>query len=367
MSAPTVLRDVRVFDGERLTEPTSVVIDGPVIGADDTGATSVQTGGATLLPGLIDSHVHLRGWENLDQLAQWGVTTTLDMGCWPAERVAELRRNVGGRCDFRTAGLPAIGPGGPHSRMPGMPREAIILTENEARSHVARQVALGVDYIKAVAEAPGAGGPSLDALSAVVNAARDRGLATVVHAASVGAYTLAVESRADFVTHAPVVGRIDTRDIATLAVEHRKTIPTAIMMTSIINSGALGERGNLRDPLSSISALHNNGIPILAGTDANSAPGSPSHIPHGQSLHDELELLVQAGMSTVEALRAATSSPAQLFGLTDRGSVRPGMRADLVLVDGDPLADIRATRAIRAVWCAGIPIRRTLPDLEELS
>lgn len=74
----------------------------------------------------------------------------------------------------------------------------------------------------------------------------------------------------------------------------------------------------------------------------------------GGSLHDELELLTGAGLSTVDALRAATVLPAEHFGLRDRGAVRPGLRADLVLVDGDPRADIRATRAISRVWCAGI-------------
>jgi imidazolonepropionase-like amidohydrolase len=64
--------------------------------------------------------------------------------------------------------------------------------------------------------------------------------------------------------------------------------------------------------------------------------------------------LVDAGLSISAALRAATSLPAKHFGLSDRGAVEPGLRADLVLVDGDPLADISATRAIRRVWLAGV-------------
>jgi imidazolonepropionase-like amidohydrolase len=53
-------------------------------------------------------------------------------------------------------------------------------------------------------------------------------------------------------------------------------------------------------------------------------------------------------------LRAATSLPARYFGLTDRGTVEPGLRADLVLIAGDPLADIRETRSLRRVWCGGV-------------
>ena len=77
------------------------------------------------------------------------------------------------------------------------------------------------------------------------------------------------------------------------------------------------------------------GVPILAGTDAP-GPGST----YGASVHGELELLVGAGLTPVQALTAATSAPARAFRLADRGMIAPGKRADLVLVDGDPTTDI---------------------------
>jgi imidazolonepropionase-like amidohydrolase len=103
----------------------------------------------------------------------------------------------------------------------------------------------------------------------------------------------------------------------------------------------------------SVAAAHSAGLPILAGTDANVAPGAPSTPPFGESLHHELRLLGDAGLSPAEILEAATSLPADHFALTDRGRIRPGLRADLVLLDADPLADISATRSIRGVWVAG--------------
>lgn len=352
------LHDVRVFDGDRLSAPRTVVIDGAVIGTDASRARSIETGGATLLPGLIDAHVHLRQTDDLGELARWGVTTALDMGCWPLERVSRLRAATSGFTDFRTAGLPAIGPGGLHARMPGMPDEAIVLTEEDARRHVAARVAEGVDYVKVVAEAPGEGGPSCAVVAAVVAAAREHGLATVVHAASVGAYAVAVESGARFVTHMPVMGRIRAGDVAVLAAGDRVVVPTAVMMAGVIAGGRSGDRGTVEDALASVAAMHAAGVPILAGTDANAAPGAPGAIRHGESLHDELALLTRAGMSASEVLRAATSLPARAFGLRDRGRIEPGMRADLVLLEGDPTTDIAASRTIRAVWCAG----RLVPD-----
>jgi imidazolonepropionase-like amidohydrolase len=92
---------------------------------------------------------------------------------------------------------------------------------------------------------------------------------------------------------------------------------------------------------------------ILAGTDSNDDPAAPCQVAHGESLHEELERLVDAGLAPAEALRGATSLAAATFGLTDRGVIAPGYRADLLLVDGDPTLDISATRNIRGVWIGG--------------
>ncbi|MBE1609639.1 imidazolonepropionase-like amidohydrolase [Actinopolymorpha pittospori] len=71
-------------------------------------------------------------------------------------------------------------------------------------------------------------------------------------------------------------------------------------------------------------------------------------------MHHELELLVRSGLTATEALTAATIAPAKHFRLCDRGRIAPGLRADLVLVEGDPTADIDATRSIQEVWRNGI-------------
>jgi imidazolonepropionase-like amidohydrolase len=91
------------------------------------------------------------------------------------------------------------------------------------------------------------------------------------------------------------------------------------------------------------------GIPLLAGSDL----GDPYVIP-GYALHDELALMVAAGVTPLAALQSATSEPAKAFGLSDRlGAIRPGQMADLVLLDADPLADIHNTRKIHAVMLNG--------------
>lgn len=91
-------------------------------------------------------------------------------------------------------------------------------------------------------------------------------------------------------------------------------------------------------------------MPVLAGTDAGDLP----FVIPGFSLHDELASLVRAGLSPMRALQAATIEPARMFGLADSlGTVEPGKIADLVVLDADPLADIRNTTRIHTVLVRG--------------
>jgi len=99
--------------------------------------------------------------------------------------------------------------------------------------------------------------------------------------------------------------------------------------------------------------LKEAGALIVAGTDAPN-PGTT----YGASLHGELEMYVEDGLTPVEALTAATAAPAQAFHISDRGRIAPGLRADLLLVNGHPDEDIRATRNIDAVYKAGVKLDR---------
>ncbi|MEU3509671.1 amidohydrolase family protein [Streptomyces longwoodensis] len=349
----TALTGVRVFDGTRLTEPTTVIIDGAVIGTDASGAENVDCQGATLLPGLIDAHVHLIFPDDLTHLAEYGITTALDMACWPPERVTSFRGRVP---DILSAGVPAIGPDGNHARMPGMPATAILTEPGQAKHFVAQRVADGSDYIKVVIE-----GDLLDqaTIDAVISEGKAHGKLTVAHASSVDAYHRAVRAGADVLTHVPRDGVLDDRTIAQMAEQGQITVPTLSMMEAVIK-GARPEGQDYAYSRDTVAALHAAGVPVLAGTDAFSGPAPiPNPVTHGPSLHHELALLIDAGLTPAETLQAATALPARHFGLTDRGAVRPGLRADLVLVDGDPLTDIGATRRIKRMWAAGVDITST--------
>ena len=353
----TILADVRVFDGDLILDGSyDVSVDGPVITAVEPGGTTPQAGativggrGAVLLPGLIDAHVHLRGPGDLEELARWGVTTALDMGSWPPALIDELRR--AGSTDVRSTGAGAVGAGSMTAKMPGRPADSIVTTPEEGRRFVAARVAEGVDYIKVIIDPPGRGGLQQEAVAAIIQAAHDAGRMVVAHASHTGAVAMAQAAGADVLTHAPLDAALDEAAIADVVRSHRTSVPTLTMMEGVAANAPVPGL-DYRHARDSVAALHQAGVPIVLGTDANQAPGVPANVPYGESAHRELELLVETGLSPAEALHAATGAAADRFGLRDRGRIVPGLRADLLLVDGDPTTDITATRSIRAVRLA---------------
>lgn len=361
----TLIREVRVFDGTALSGPTSVLIEGTQIIAidpdlDSTGRRVVDGADRALLPGLIDAHVHLHGVDNLEQLAQAGVTTALDMASWPREFVDGLRHRRG-LTDIRSAGIPATAAGSTHSKMPGRPDAALVAGPSDAETFVSDRLAEGSDYIKLITDVPGPDQATLDAL---VAATHRHGKLAVAHSATVVPYRMALSAGADVITHVPLDAVLDEATVATMSGRSCVAVPTLTMMSAVamrffgtVDAAATVEPG-YHNARRSVGLLHRAGVPILAGTDANAAAGAPAAISHGESLHDELKLLVDAGLRPVEAIAAATSLPARHFGLADRGAIVPGLRADLVLIAGDPLADIADSRRVERVWCAGVEHER---------
>ncbi|CAM0141673.1 hypothetical protein VKS41_007908 [Umbelopsis sp. WA50703] len=345
MTSKYALTNVRVFDGNKICDPSTVVIDGDKIGIDAEGSTTIDCEGGVLLPGLIDAHIHLSNYSNLENLARYGVTTGLDMATSNLELLNSLREKKG-VADIRSAHMAATSHGSVHSRF--LTKESLLTTTDDAVKFVENMVNAGADYIKVVADIPG---PSQEIVNTIVEEAHKHGKICVAHAATCVPYHMAQIAQADVVTHAPIDKALDSNQVQLMATENRISVPTLTMMEAMTN---VFKRGNYDSARQSVTDLYRAGVTILAGTDANDEPLSPAKVIHGDSLHHELELLVEAGLSNLDVLKSATSLPAKYFTLTDRGVIEPGKRADLLLVGGDPLQDIKATRLIKRVWCAGI-------------
>ncbi|MFF1273079.1 amidohydrolase family protein [Streptomyces marokkonensis] len=342
------LTNVRVFDGDNLTAPRTVVIENGRIGVSAFGARRIDGEGAVLLPGLIDAHLHLRDVSTLQQLAASGVTTGLDMACFPPSVVDSLR-GLPGLTDIRSAGTPAVAPGSPQSQLPTFPADAVLTGPDQASGFVRARIAEGADYIKIIIDEPGL---APETVRAVTTAAHSFGKLVMAHATTTPTVERALDADVDMIHHVPLDSPLPAEVAARYTSTGTVAVPTLTMMEGFAGLGIPGmDYAAAQD---SVAALHRAGARILAGTDANRTPGIPVQPPFGASFHHELELLVRAGLTAREALRAATGLPAQAFGLRDRGVIRPGYRADLLMVDGDPLADITATRAVRRVWVGGV-------------
>jgi imidazolonepropionase-like amidohydrolase len=372
VSAATAITNIRVFDGDRLGEPATVVVEGAMISARTQAeaaqdAEVVDGGGGTLLPGLIDTHVHVDRAAQLEVSASWGVTTLLDMGNKDRASLAALAQGQG-QPTVKSAGNPASAPGSVFVRKMGFAPSTAVTGPGDAARFVTERAAEGSDWIKILVEDPRIPGTrALDAetVAALVAAARDAGLMTVAHVVSADTMMTALRAGADVVTHTALTSDLGPGAEALLAARPAVIIPTLTMMQGVVQAigGKLAMRAlapfvpavrlNYRHATATVAAFQRAGAVILAGTDSNDDPAAPYQVAHGQSLHEELERLVAAGLTPAAALRGATSLAASTFGLSDRGVIAPGRRADLVLVDGDPTRDISATRSIRGVWIGG--------------
>lgn len=360
------ITNVKVFDGNALTEERTVVIDNGVISDATTADTMVDGQHGTLLPGFIDSHVHLSNVADLEQGTQWGCTTMLDMGSqWMT--VTDSLRHRPGLADIRGAGNVASALGGMQITRMGYPASSAVTGPADASRFVAERVSDGADYIKVIVEDPHLMGPAaLDGatIAALVKAAHQAGLKVIAHVTTVAAFIAAADAGVDLLTHAPLDADVDDALARSFATRGIVSVPTLTAMRTIVGITELTARRRAQGvdvdyahSRQTVSAFHRAGVTVMAGTDAYRGPAAPASIQHGEALHEELGLLVEAGLTPVEALRSATVVPAKYFGFTDRGVIEAGLRADLLLVAGDPTQDIAATRAIQSVWVAGVKVR----------
>jgi len=364
----TAVTNVRVFDGDSLAGPRTVVIeDGLISDAAPEGADVIDGTGGTLLPGLIDTHAHPRQRHQLETAVGSGITTILDMGS-PDLGVRDAIRGLPGLPEIRSAGHVASGPGSMFIEKVGMPADSGVDGPTDASRFVAARQAEGSDYIKIIVEDPsfpGAKPLSTETIAAIVTAAHAAGLLTVAHVVSARTLRSALDAGVDVLTHAALGTELDAETEALIRKNRTSIIPTLAMMDGIVATiggklmmkivGALvpAARMKYRYAEATVRTFHRAGGIVLVGTDSNDNPDVPFQVPFGESIHDEMARLVRAGLTPTEALQGATSRAAEVFSLSDRGRIAPGLRADLLLVDGDPTADISATQSIRGVWIGG--------------
>lgn len=290
-SCDVVLRDGLI---ERI-EPAGSVRSGEITGEVVDGR------GHILVPGLIDTHVHLTDHSELDATARAGVTTVVDLGTHPDSLVASLRQRAR---DFAvsevfSAGSAASAPGSTQIAMMGFPEESGVDGPDDAERYLQWRVDNDSDLIKIIIEDPEATTvPALspEALAALVDGAHRRGLLTVAHVVTAQSFARALEAGVDVPTHAPFDRVVPDEVLEGMVERGSAASPTLIMMRTMARA-RLGEDADRAFGVSidAVRRMHQAGVSVVAGTDANSTAFAP--VPHDGSLHDELALLQEAGLT----------------------------------------------------------------------
>jgi imidazolonepropionase-like amidohydrolase len=357
----------------------------------------VDAAGKWIVPGLIDAHVHAGSDDDLRTMLRWGVTTVRLMAEDTAKAVA-LATASGTRTD-----IPDVFPAAPifttkggwwdEGEPPDSHLNRFPATPDEARESVRKAKALGSREIKVMLDdmawcrAPKPALPRVPrpVFDALIGEARAQGMRAIVHAPNLEDAKAAIAAGATALAH----GVLDPLDDATVAAMRSRPVsyvPTMDIFEFLAEprrdlDRVLGSSGpdlerwlqpatlqrlrsreysdhyregypNLDYGERHLPALRENlrrlkaaGAPVAMGTDMWAYPGLAASV--------EMDLYVEAGLTPMDALRAATQDAARSVALPDRGTLQPDSRADLLVLDADPLRDVRNVRRIAEIWKAG--------------
>ncbi|MGD9762389.1 MAG: amidohydrolase family protein [Candidatus Binatia bacterium] len=336
----------------------------------------IDAAGKTILPGFIDAHCHLSFGQTRTQEEQ-DLYTSVELRTLRCAWNAKLMLRAGVTGISQPGGSFYIGVGiregiregiidGPrmttagrfittsnglsdhYPEAVGVPESSIATlanTKDEMLAEVRRQVKNGVDYIK-LSDSPYGDYQAVtgDEMKAIADLAHQLKKGVTIHARGPGEMLAAAEAGFDWIMH----GNVMTDEaIERLAQSNIPLVPTLLLLANLADFGHLvgtpvpvrdGCRRILDRTADALHRAHRAGVKFIVGTDSGF-----SVTPFGDWYARELELLMQyAGLSPLEAIQAGTKNAALVLGLAGEvGEIAPGKLADVIVVDGDPLADIR--------------------------
>lgn len=393
LAAPVLLSPDRVWDGAAMHSGWQVLVDGGRIVAAGpslavpANAQRIALPGQTLLPGFIEGHSHLLlhpydavPWD--DQVLKEseayrvaravvharatlmaGFTTVRDLGTEGAGNAdVGLKRAIneglipGPRMIIATRAIVAPGSYAPKNDAHPVPQGAEEADGPNLVSAVRRQIGAGADVVKLYGDyrwRPGEGSRptfSQAEIAAAVAAAHDAGRPVAVHANTAEAMRRASAAGVEVIEHG---GEGDAATFTLMARNRTVLCPTLAAGEAIARyrgwNGQEPAPAGVQQDRATFQLAMKAGVPICMGGDAGV-------FAHGENAREMLAM-AKAGMPNAAVLTAATAGNARYFGLNDRGSVAPGLLADLVAVPGDPLADLTIVARVQFVMKGGVVVK----------
>ncbi len=376
---------VTAYEGARLIVGNGSVIENATLVVDGTkiiqagagvqvpaGATRVSLAGKTVMPAIVDSHVHLSGnrerlIRDLKQRGYWGVGVAMSMGTDNLELLPMRAETIAGAARFLSAGR------GITRKEPMRPTHQIE-TEEEARKAVRDNAALNVQMIKFwVDDRDGKVQKVTPAqYAAIIDEAHKAGLRAAAHIFNMDDAKELMRANLDVFAHG-----VRDKDIDDETVAMFKQRPNLILIPNLPDRGVKVDRAwmqagmpadefakleadNIDRPRAqafygiqarNLAKLNAAGVRMVMGTDGN-RPWGP---------HEEMQDMVIAGMTPMQVIVAATRNGAEFLRLADAGTLEAGKSADFIVLDANPLDDIANTRKISSVILRGAAVDRTRP------
>jgi imidazolonepropionase-like amidohydrolase len=379
LTSGAMFGQVKAFTGARLIDGTGkpavenatlLVRDGRVLAAGASvsvpaDAERISLSGKTVMPGIINAHGHVSNPDQLGLYARYGVTTVFSLGGESEALMQQRGTAAAGRARFYAAG-------------PVVTAE----TAEAARARVTQVAAMKPDLIKIrVDDNLGTSRKMSPAVyEAVIDEAHKQKLPAAVHLFYLSDAKAVLRAGADFIAHSVRDLDVDqevidllkqrdvcvsptfTREVSTFVYESKPAFfsdPFFLRELKPIEVGrvsATGERykAGLEVALRNTKKLHDAGVRIAMGTDTG-----PAGRFQGYFEHLELEYMVQAGLTPMQTIVAATGGAARCWKVNGQiGTLEPGAWADFLVLEKNPLDDIRNTKTLESVWIGGMAVNR---------
>jgi len=367
-------------DGSAPIENATFVVDGGrFFGVGATGAIAippdaprVNLAGATVMPAIIDAHVHLSTERDaliadLQRRATFGVSAAFSMGTDDGDAIFDIRRNPpAGVALYRTAGRGLVGPEPGRTEVPHW-----ITTVEEARAAVQEEAAKNVDIIKIWVDDRNGQYTKLtpELYGAIIDEAHANNLRVTAHIFTLEDAKGLLEAGVDAFAHGVRESDVDDEIIEMLQARPwivvvpnlpGRGVPTDLTwLEGSITAEQMEQlqTNNVDNPTAqeaygiqarNLARMNQAGVKLTVGTDGNTPWG----------VHIEMEDMVAAGVSPADVIVAATRNGAEYLELGDRGVIATGKTADFIVLDANPLEDITNTRRIRDVYLRGQQVAR---------